>query len=250
MKQHTLTPIHIIPDVHIPFHDRKAWALMLKVIAKRKPMVCIILGDFGDFYSVSSHQKNPKHRNLLLVDEVAAVNGALDQLDSVLPKGCKKYFIQGNHEERLDRYVSSRAPDLFEVCDTPSLFQLTKRGWHYTPYRQHVKIGKVYYTHDTGKAGANAHIQAERAFCDNAVVGHTHRMAFNVQGNTRRSAHVAAMFGWLGNIDAAEYMHVVNARRDWTLGFGTGWMQPNGVTFLQPHPIVNYTCVVDGVLYI
>jgi predicted phosphodiesterase len=244
-----MIPVHIIPDAHIPFHDRKAWALNLAVIKARKPQVLIILGDFGDFYSVSSHQKNPKHRNLLLMDEVAAVNAELDKLDAAVPKSCKKYFIQGNHEERLDRYVSGRAPDLFGVCDTPNLFRLKERGWHYTPYRQHVKIGKVYYTHDTGKAGASAHTAAERAFSDNAVIGHTHRMAYNVQGNTRGSPHVAAMFGWLGDINAAEYMHQINARRDWTIGFGTGWMQPNGVTFLQPHPIVNYTACVDGVLY-
>jgi predicted phosphodiesterase len=244
-----LIPIHIIPDTPIPFHDKRAWKLNLKVIEARQPKVCVILGDFGDFYSVSSHNKNPKNRDLLLVDEVAAVEAELDKLDAVLPEGCKKYFIQGNHEERLERYVSSRAPDLFGMCETSALFNLKKRGWHYTPYRQHVKIGKVYFTHDTGKAGSSAHTQAERAFSDNAVIGHTHRMAFTIQGNSRGSPHVAAMFGWLGDINAAEYMHQINARRDWTLGFGTGWMQKSGTMFLQPHPLVNYTTCVDGVLF-
>lgn len=246
-----MIPIHVIPDCHIPFHDKRAWELNLKVIAKRKPKVCIILGDFADFYSISSHQKNPKHRNLLLTDEVAAVNAELDRLDAALPKDCKKYFIQGNHEERLDRYVAQRAPELFggKGTETARLLYLKKRGWNYVPYRQHIQIGKVYYTHDTGKAGASAHTQAERAFSDNAVIGHTHRMAYTVQGNTRGAPHVAAMFGWLGDIHAAEYMHQINARRDWTLGFGTGWMQSDGVTFLTPHPIVNYTACVDGVLY-
>lgn len=244
-----MIPIHIIPDVHVPFHDKRAWKLMLKVVEARKPQVCVILGDFGDFYSVSSHQKNPAKRNLLLLDEVAECNLALDELTRVLPKSCEVHFIQGNHEERLDRYIASRAPDLFGLCDTKALFKIAERGWHYTPYRAHVKVGKVYYTHDTGKAGASAHTQAERAFSDNAVIGHTHRMAFTVQGNTRGSPHVAAMFGWLGDINAAEYMHQINARRDWTLGFGTGWMRDDGVTYLQPHPIVGYTCCVDGKLY-
>lgn len=244
-----MTNMLIVPDTHIPFHDERAWELLLKVARGKRPGICIILGDFGDFYSVSSHQKSPKHRNLLLLDEINAVNRELDRLDAALPKDCKKYYIQGNHEERLDRYLAAKAPDLYGMIETDKLFELERRGWSYTPYRQHIQVGKVFYTHDTGKSGAAAHTQAERAFSDNAVIGHTHRMGFCVQGNTRGAPHVAAMFGWLGDIQAAEYMHLVNARRDWTLGFGTGWMQMDGVTFLQPHPIVNYTACVDGVLY-
>lgn len=242
-----MIPIHIIPDTHIPFHDKRAWKLNLQVIKKRKPQKLIILGDFGDFYSISAHQKNPKHRNLLLVDEVAAVESALDTLDQIAPG--EKYFIQGNHEWRFDRYISERAPDLYGLTTTEKLFNLKKRGWKYVPYHQHIRIGKVYFTHDTGKAGINAHRAAERVFSDNAVIGHTHRMALEIVGNSRGSPHVCGNFGWLGDIHAAEYMHLINARRDWTLGFGTGWMKPDGTTFLQAHPIVNYQVCVDGELF-
>lgn len=244
-----LIPIHIQPDLHAPFHDKKAWKLNLQVAEARETQVYISLGDFIDNYSVSSHQKSPEKRNLLLLDEIADANMRLDELDARLQKGCRKVFIAGNHCDRLDRYIAQRAPDLYGLVNTAELLGLKKRGWEYVPYRRHIQIGKVYYTHDCGKSGATAHTAAERAFSDNAVIGHTHRMAFNVQGNTRGAAHVAAMFGWLGDIRAAEYMHLVNARRDWTLGFGTGWLQSNGVTYLQPHPIVGYTCVVDGRLY-
>jgi UDP-2,3-diacylglucosamine pyrophosphatase LpxH len=241
-----LIPMHVQPDLHDPFHDKRAWKLNLIVTEERAPMIYIILGDFMDCYSISSHQKNPDVR-LLLIDEIASANARLDEIEQRLPTGVEKHFIQGNHEERLDRYIAQRAPDLFGMVTTPEILNLKKRGWKYTPYRRHVKIGQVYYTHDTGKAGASAHIQAERAFSDNAVIGHTHRMAYTIASNSRGAPHVAAMFGWLGNINAAEYMHQINARRDWTLGFGTGWMVPRtGVTYLQPHPIIDYTCCVDG----
>lgn len=245
----SLRRLHVIPDPHIPFHDRRAWALNLRVIKEVRPDICIILGDFGDFYSISSHQRNPKLRKLLLQDEVAAVNRELDKLDALLPEGCKKYFIQGNHEQRLDRYIAERAPELFGMIETAQLFKLKERGWSYTPYRMDIKIGKLYVTHDTGKAGANAHRSAEQAFGDNAIIGHTHRMALEVRGKASGMPHVCGMFGWLGDIKAAEYMHLINARRDWTLGFGTGHMNVNGTVFLQAHPIINYTTVVDGKLY-
>lgn len=240
--------IIIIPDVHRPFHDQRAWKLLRKTIEHHGFQIAIILGDFGDFYSVSSHQKDPKHRNLLLVDEVADVEKGLDELDTSLGSGCEKHFIQGNHEWRLDRYIAQRAPELYGLTDTAKLFNLKQRGWKYTPYHNYTKIGKIYYTHDTGKAGQNAHRQAERAFSDNAIIGHTHRMALEISGNTRGRPHISGNFGWLGDIHAAEYMHLINARRDWTLGFGTGWMKKDGTTFLQMHPIVNNEVCVDGQL--
>lgn len=243
-----LQSVIICPDVHRPFHNKDAWALLLKTVKIVQPDKFIILGDFGDFYSISSHGKNPQHRNLLLVDEVASVEEGLDELDALLPKKCTKDFIQGNHEWRFDRYIQERAPDLYGLTDTAKLFDLKRRGWRYTPYHHSVRIGKVFYTHDTGKAGANAHRQAERAFSDNAVIGHTHRMALEVSGNSGGKPHVCGMFGWLGDIDAAEYMHLINARRDWTLGFGTGHMKADGTTFLQMHPIVNNEVCVDGQL--
>lgn len=243
-----MQPIHIIPDTHIPFHDKAAWALNLKVIRERQPKTLIIMGDFADFYSINGHGVDPKHRDLRLKDEVGAVNTCLDQLDAAVPNAAR-YFIQGNHEWRLDRYIQDRAAKLHGMLTTEKSFRLRKRGWHYTPYHQHIKIGSVFYTHDTGKAGANAHRQAERAFSDNAVIGHTHRMALEISGNARGKPHVCGMFGWLGDINAAEYMHLINARRDWTLGFGTGWMKKDGTTFFSQHPIVNGEACVDGHLF-
>lgn len=243
----SMIPMLIIPDTHRPFHDKKAWKLLIKAAKELQPKITIILGDFGDFYSISSHQKNPKHRNLLLVDEVADVENGLDELDNVLGD-TQKHFIQGNHEWRFDRYITDRAPDLYGLTNTAELLNLRRRGWSYTPYHSHKKIGAVYYTHDTGKAGANAHRSAERAFSDNAIIGHTHRMALEVSGNAKGKPHICGHFGWLGDINAAEYMHLINARRDWTNGFGTAHMKKDGTTFFQMHPIVNGEVCIDGKL--
>jgi len=47
----------IIPDAHIPFHDKQAYGLMLKVAQDVMPDEIVILGDYGDFNSVSGHDK-------------------------------------------------------------------------------------------------------------------------------------------------------------------------------------------------
>jgi metallophosphoesterase superfamily enzyme len=48
----------IIPDCHIPNHDTRAFGLMLKVAAYLKPKHIVVLGDFADAESLSSHAPN------------------------------------------------------------------------------------------------------------------------------------------------------------------------------------------------
>lgn len=244
----SLERLLIIPDTHRPFHDKRAWKLLLKFVTAWQPDHIITLGDFGDFYSVNSHGKTPERRSLLLVDEVADVKQGLTELSAAAPNA-KKDFIQGNHEWRLERFLGEKAPDLFGFIDTPKVLELAELGWRYTPYKKFLRVGKVYFTHDTGKAGINAARQARTAFEDNVVIGHTHRMDYSIKGNAKGSPHIGAMFGWLGDVSKTEYMHDVNAKSDWVLGFGIGYMESNGVIHLRPCPIIDYKTVVDGVLY-
>lgn len=235
----------ILPDTHRPYHDKKAWKLVLKAGRMMKPDIIVVGGDFADFHSVSSHDKNP-NRVRCLDEEVRDVNEGLSDLDAL--GASEKHFISGNHEDRLERFLMQKAPELFNMVRVRDLFKLDERGWKYTAYKQHVQIGKVYFTHDAGRAGKYAHYDAQAAFEDNVVMFHTHRLGYTVVGNAKGKPHVGAMFGWLGDFDAIDYMHRVRAKRDWAMGFGEGFMEPNGVTHLRPVPIVNYGCVIDGKL--
>lgn len=242
----SLKKILIVPDCHVPFEDKKAFKLMLKVGKALKPDIIITLGDFADFYSVSSHSKDA-NRVHLLEEEVAAVNTRLNDLDKLGAK--RKIFIEGNHCDRLSRYLSDKAPALFNTVRTKNLFELPRRGWEFVPYKNHIKVGKVHFTHDTGKAGKYAHYQSMDDFQSSVVIGHTHRLGYTVIGNAKGKPHVATMLGWLGDINAVDYMHKIKAQRDWALGFGVGYIEPNGNTHIQPVPIVDYRCLVGGKIY-
>ena len=76
---------------------------MMKAAQDLNPDEICILGDFADFYSVSSHSKDPRIFNLL-VDEVSAVCNRLDEIDKLFPKA-KKVFLEGNHENRLNNIL-------------------------------------------------------------------------------------------------------------------------------------------------
>lgn len=241
-----LRKILFIPDTHRPYHDKKAWALLLKVGKAFKPDILNIQGDFADFYSVSSHDKDPNRaRNLEW--EVDDVKAGLDDLDNMGAK--EKYYVSGNHEDRLERYLKTKAPELFNVVTIPKLLELKERGWLYTPYKSHRKIGKLYSTHDVGSAGKGAIFKLVDTYQHNAIAGHTHRIAYIVEGNASGEAHVAASFGWLGDRDQIDYMHQIQAKRAWALGFGIGYLAPDDTIYLTPVPIINYSCVVEGVCH-
>jgi predicted phosphodiesterase len=243
-----LERILFVPDTHRPFHDQKAWNLMLKAGRFFKPDRIVVLGDMADMWSISSHDKNPA-RKMSFPEEVQDVNKAFDDLDSLGAK--HKDFVEGNHCFRLDRYLMTVSPQLYALpgLTTREMFHLTERGWTYTPYKHHIRIGKLYVTHDAGNAGAQAHVKAGNKFQSNVVIGHTHRIGVHYFSSATGESFVAGMFGWLGAAAAGEeYMNAVNMNVDWHLGFGLGWMDPKGNVILQAVPIVNYTVVVNGVI--
>jgi hypothetical protein len=239
------------PDVHCPYQDQRAWNLAMKCarafIRPHRDRV-VILGDFADLAQVSFHERNPALR-MSLAEEIDAVNVLLDEVSSL--RASRVDFLRGNHTHRMHRYIMQKAPELYGLRGTSvdELFRMRERGWHVTPYRKAVKIGRVFATHDCGDAGATAHMKARAKFEHNIVIGHTHRMGYQVQGNAAGESHIGAMFGWLGDISKIDYLHEVTAKQ-WQLGFGVGYMErETGVVHLQPVPIINYRCVVGGKLF-
>jgi predicted phosphodiesterase len=239
-----LEAVLIVPDTHRPYHDHRAWNLMLRVGKVLRPDHLIVMGDLADFYSVSSHSKDP-NRIANLSEEVEDVNVGLDELDALKAK--KKKFIAGNHCDRLTRYLQDKAPELFNVVGIPELLKLKERGWEYTPYKSDTKLGRVHFTHDVGVAGRNATFRALDTYQHSVVTGHTHRLQYVVEGNAVGEYKLSAMFGWLGDRTKIDYMHRATVNKNWALGFGMGYLHPrSGIVYLTPVPIVNYTCVVNG----
>jgi len=204
-----------------------------------------LLGDFADCLSVSSHPK-PPDRKLDLALELDAVDAALAEIEAVCDT--ERIYVAGNHENRLERYLAEKAPELFNTISIPERLRLKERGWKWVPYKDHIKIGKLFLTHDCGKAGPNAHRDAMNAFQGNVVIGHTHRLGYAVEGNAKGKPHVGVMLGWLGDVKAVDYMFRIRAARDWAHGFGIMYEEPNGHVHIQPVPIVNGRCVVEGKL--
>ncbi len=244
----SLKSILLIPDTHAPYHCVESWKLVLKVIKAVRPHYLVVLGDFADFYKVTMHLKDPRRR-LHLVDEVAIANGLLRQVE---PYATEKIFVYGNHEDRLSRYLAQNAPELVDFIglDTYDWLGLREHGWTEVPYKEDIQLGKLYITHDVGRAGINSTRQSARDYMDNMVMGHNHRMDYHVMANAKGIPHVGASFGWLGDVEKVDYRHKMKAKSEWVQGFGWGWLNTkNECVHLNPVPIIQNTCVVDGKLF-
>lgn len=246
-----LDPIVILPDLHAPYHDRKAWGLVIRAARDLKPKVVVTIGDFADFYAISHYTKDPT-RSARLIDELDVVRACLDDLDRLKAK--TKIFVAGNHEDRWRRYLQDKAPEVFEVTDVPALLDLPARGWTYVPYMDSIKLGKLRLTHDVGSTGRYAAHRTLDTVQHSVVTGHAHRLCYVVEGNAEGEHKLSAQFGWLGDASQVDYLHRIQVKKNWALGFGVGYLErATGLVHLAPIPIVprgsRYTCVVNGRLY-
>jgi len=241
-----LEPVLIVADAHRPYHSPVWWDLLMQVGRWLKPQHLVVIGDFADFYAVSDHDKDPDRANRMDA-ELADVDRGLDELDSLGARD--KLYIEGNHEDRLRRYLMKN-PALARIVSTERLLRLKERGWEFVPYKRHAARGAVHFTHDVGAAGRNAVFRALDVYGHSVVSGHTHRLAYIVEGSAIGECKLSATFGWGGDVEQVDYMNLAKARKDWALGFGIGYLDPaSGFCYLTPVPVVHGTCMVNGRLF-
>lgn len=238
--------IFFFPDTHVPFHDKKAFELALRVGERLKPDAVVILGDFADFYSVSQHDKSPD-RKVSLTEEAEAVQACLGEINQRIPAR-RRIYLSGNHEYRLDRYIKSKAPEFHGVTSVEKILNLEGLGWEYVPYHGYAKIGRMLCTHDTGSAGMNAHRKSlGDAGGVSVVIGHTHRMSTETKASVEGDFIFASMFGWLGDPEQIDYMHKTKTLA-WTQGVGLVYLLPDGTAIPSPIPFYKYQAFVEGSL--
>jgi len=251
MSRRRLEPWLIVPDTHAPYHNEAAWRLMMSVGRATKPYGVAHLGDFGDFYQVSSHSKDPGRRETFK-DECEVTKGLRNDLDELKPR--KKKYVKGNHCHRLERYIEDKASALYGMVSVDSALGLSDNGWAITDYRDYTNIGKLSLTHDTGQGGKYTAALAAETFQASVAIGHHHALQYFVTGDAKGHRKLGVSFGWLGDADKADYMHRIKARKLWSLGFGLAYHDTQSdLVHVVPVPILEedgkYVCVVEGARY-
>src|SRR6185437_14840602 len=116
--------LFFLGDIHAPYEDKRSLGLALDVLEDFEPDVVVCVGDLVDCYSVSSFSKDPR-RTIDLKKEMDRAGAILDKIQAP-----RKIFIEGNHEDRLRRYLTEKAPELVPFDnDIPGLLKSRERGW-------------------------------------------------------------------------------------------------------------------------
>ena len=234
----------VCPDIHVPLHDKQFISLTIKIIKMIKPDGFVSLGDGLDFHQISSYDKDPARKNTI-GDDIAEYNQIINQWSAAMPKGSVMHFLSGNHETRLQRYVSKNARDLFEICrPIQELLRFPQRNaegkhrWIWHPYEKwnSLRVGNCTLMHGFYY---NQHVAmtALAKYKTSIIFGHTHRFQMVTDGN-----HFACSLG-----------HGSNEKMTAHQPTPTGWQQAlgiltvvNGITTLEPILVNNGRCVLYG----
>lgn len=137
--------ILVISDAHHPEHDRKVWATTLEIAKDLQPGEVILLGDFLEMASVSSHGGAELEK---LTEDFMAGKQALKQIREAVGEDCRITYLEGNHESRLTRFLMTKAPSLRDALSYQVGLELEALGVEWVPEaRQPVTRGDIDFTH-------------------------------------------------------------------------------------------------------
>jgi hypothetical protein len=96
-----------------PFHDRRALDLVVQLATVTEPDQVVILGDAIDAAELSD--KYPRDPDMLATLQPALVElyWWLDQLRCAVSRDCEIDYEEGNHEERLRRWLVAHFPAVY-----------------------------------------------------------------------------------------------------------------------------------------
>jgi predicted phosphodiesterase len=240
-----------LSDVHHKFCDRKAYNLAIQVGKEYGVDEVILNGDFADFYDVNSHGKNPLISDKLL-DEVDYLISELSLLKTLFPKS-KITYIEGNHENRLARYISNNCPEFFGIVNVQSLLMLEALKINFVPYtpNQCYRIGKLNFRHEPIGGGINSANSTVTKAGASVIYGHIHKIQesqlVTLDGHYLRAISVGCLCD--KNLPAFQY---VKNHHQWQLGFALITFY-NDLWFCQNIHIIpsvnKYHCLANGVIY-
>jgi predicted phosphodiesterase len=172
-----LKNVGVMNDLHIPFHNLAAMEEAIEYFIIKKVDALFLNGDVLDCYQLSKFQPDPRKRKFS--DEILA----FQQFIKVLQKNVTKniFFKLGNHEERYERIMITRAPEFLGISefDFENVLGCKELGVTVIKDQRIVYVGNlpVIHGHEIGMKYANVN-PARTLFLKtykSSLCGHLHR---------------------------------------------------------------------------
>lgn len=194
----------LLYDIHFPFHSISALNVALDDIKARQPDCIYIGGDMLDFYQLSRFQKDPRRRSF--GDELDMGKKFFQVLREISPKSEILYQL-GNHEERFENYMYSRAPELLGVNEfkLETLLQCATYGVQIIDQKRYAhKDGlNIIHGHEFGQQifspvnpARGLYLKAKR----NTICGHHHQTSEHSESDIEGSITTCWSVGCLSGL--------------------------------------------------
>jgi hypothetical protein len=218
----------ILSDLQLPHHDRRAMSAVCNLLADRQNDIAELhqVGDFFDFAPVSRWVRGTAGEDgRLLQKEIDVASDVMADLSKAYP-GCKTR-IRGNHDDRLDAYLSTQARGLkgLAALDYDTLTLASDYGWVTKPEPYTLAPGTV-SVHGLAVrkySGHTAHAHLDR-LPGNVVHGHTHRagLVYRTLGEVQRWAMEVGCL-----MDKSKATYLACGVADWQLAIGALYVDGN-----------------------
>lgn len=233
----------ITNDWQIPYHDVEVIeGLFMPFLRWLQPYGFIWNGDIVDNHSLSEFSKDPLNKPDLLHEAEIARHymGRIRDVKSI--KLC--YWIGGNHEDRLRRYMWQHASRLQLAVDQTfeSVFDTKRYRFIYRPYGYTHALGSLDVTHGSivraaSGGSAKAHFDKRGG---SVIIGHTHRLGSYYRTNSK-GTHVAYENGCLCSLKP-EWVQ----DPDWQQGWAVVHVGDDGMFNIQQIPVIDRHTIFYG----
>lgn len=211
------TRILCLSDVHIPYHNIEALTIALDYGKEKKVNGILLNGDILDFYGVSSFEKDPRKRHF--AEELEMGRDFLKILKENF--NCPIYYKLGNHEERYERYLKVKAPELLDVSEfrLENLLRFGEVGCNLIDEKRIIKIGSlnVMHGHEFGRSVFSPVNPARGVYMrakESTIIGHHHQTSEHSEPSLNGKVVTTWSQGCLCELHP-EYMPI----NKWNLGF-------------------------------
>ena len=176
----------IISDLHIPYQDNDSIQKAINY-GKEKKVNCILInGDLLDMCSISRFGRDWRQRQIH--EEFEATRVFLNSLREHFPKA-KIVFKYGNHDERYEKFLFLKAPEIFDCTDfqLEVLLKLGELKIEVVKEKRPILIGKLTVLHGHELFGGSGGVNPARGTflktLENVVVGHYHKTSSNTEAS-------------------------------------------------------------------
>ena len=234
----------ILPDVHMTDICPKDYLPVKKFIKQFKPDEIILLGDFMDVSSLSAWDYDKKRlmEGKRFKKELDRSNKELDFLQQYTKK---IIYLEGNHEDRINRYLDKN-PEMEGLIEVEEHLELRSRKIKFIKMNDLYKLGDMYFTHGmyTNLHHARKHLQTLGC---NICYGHQHSTQTAMQNMAMQKPYMAYALGTLGD-KKPDYLK--NRPGNWINQFGIFyWNESNGHFNLYPVNVIKGKFLWNGKSY-